>query len=374
VRVVIAGGGTGGHTSAGLAVAAALDAGGAEVHWIGSHEGVEARRVAEAGLPFYPISTGKLRRYWDRRNVTDLLLRVPAGFVQSRRLLRRLRPAVLFSVGGFVSVPPALAARALRIPVVVHEQTAVPGLANRITARFAARIAVSFPQAPHSKSGGGFPADRVVLTGNPVRREVLGGSREAALAEFGFDAAVPLVYVTGGALGSHRINRLVGEALPRLLPICQILHQCGDNTETGDHMWLQDLARALPPATRPRYAVRPYVGAELRDVYAAAALLAGRSGAGTVTECCGLGVPAVFIPLPGASGDEQTANARLVEAAGGAVVLPQGDLTAERLVDTLTRLLADRAALQAMGARARTLAVPDAAQRLARIIREVAAL
>ncbi len=367
MRVVIAGGGTGGHTSAGLAVAEALAAGGAEVHWIGSHEGIEARRVPEAGVPFYSISTGKLRRYWDRKNVTDLLLRVPAGFVQSRSLLARLRPAVLFSAGGFVSVPPALAARALGIPVVVHEQTAVPGLANRITARFAARIAVSFPSA-----GGGFPADRVVVTGNPVRREVLGGSREGALAQFGFDAAVPLVYVTGGAQGSHRINRVVGKALPRLLAICQILHQCGDSAETGDHAWLQELSGALPPASRARYAVTPYVGAELRDVYAAAALLVGRSGAGTVTECCGLGVPAVFVPLPGARGDEQTANARLVEAAGGAVVLPQGELTPERLVDTLTHLLADRAGLLAMGARARALAVPDAAQRLARIIREVA--
>ena len=378
MRVVIAGGGTGGHTSAGLAVAEALAAGGAEVHWIGSHEGIEARRVPEAGVAFYPIATGKLRRYWDRKNVSDLLLRVPVGFVQSWRLLRGLRPAVLFSTGGFVSVPPALAARALGIPIVIHEQTAVPGLANRITARFAARIAVSFPQVsvPHGaspKSGGGFPADRVVLTGNPVRREVLGGSREAALAHFGFDAAVPLVYVTGGAQGSHRINRVVGDALPRLLAICQIVHQCGDSAETGDLPWLQERAGALPAGARPRYAVRSYVGVELRDVYAAAALVVGRSGAGTVTECCSLGVPAVFVPLPGASGDEQTANARLVEAAGGAVVVPQGDLTAESLVDTLTRLLADRAGLQAMGARARALAVPDAAQRLARIIREVAA-
>jgi UDP-N-acetylglucosamine--N-acetylmuramyl-(pentapeptide) pyrophosphoryl-undecaprenol N-acetylglucosamine transferase len=373
VRVVIAAGGTGGHTSAGLAVAAALVAGGTEVHWIGSHEGVEARRVPEAGVPFYSISTGKLRRYWDRKNVSDLLLRVPAGFGQSWGLLRRLKPAVLFSAGGFVSVPPALAARALGIPIVVHEQTAVPGLANRITARFAARIAVSVPQTSFPQSGRGFPADRVVLTGNPVRGEVLGGSREGALGHFGFDATVPLVYVTGGAQGSHRINRVVGEALPRLLVICQILHQCGDNGETGDFTWLQERARLLPSAARPRYAVRPYVGAELRDVYAAAALLVGRSGAGTVTECCNLGVPAVFIPLPGASGDEQAANARLVERAGGAVVLPQGDLTAESLTDTLTRLLADRAALQAMGARARALAIPDAAQRLARIIREVAA-
>jgi UDP-N-acetylglucosamine--N-acetylmuramyl-(pentapeptide) pyrophosphoryl-undecaprenol N-acetylglucosamine transferase len=372
VRVVIAGGGTGGHTSAGLAVAAALARDGADVHWIGSPEGVEAQRVPEAGLPFYPISTGKLRRYWDRKNVSDLLLRVPAGLIQSWRLLRRLQPSVLFSTGGFVSVPPALAARALGIPIVIHEQTAVPGLANRLTARFAARIAVSFPVSSPG-SGSGFPPDRVVVTGNPVRREILGGSREAALGHFGFDAALPLVYVTGGAQGSHRINRVVGEALPRMLAICQILHQCGDNAETGDHAWLQDRARALPPRIRPRYAVRPYVGAELRDVYAAAALLVGRSGAGTVTECCNLGVPAVFIPLPGAGGNEQAANAGLVEAAGGAVVLPQGDLTAERLVDTLTRLLADRGGLQTMGARARALAVPDAAQRLALLIREVAA-
>lgn len=372
VRVVIAGGGTGGHTSAGLAVAAALVRDGTDVHWIGSYEGVEARRVPEAGLPFHPISTGKLRRYWDRRNASDLLVRVPAGLIQSWKLLRRLRPSVLFSTGGFVSVPPALAARALGIPIVIHEQTAVPGLANRITARFAARIAVSFAVSSPG-SGSGFPTDRVVLTGNPVREEILGGSREAALGHFGFDAARPLVYVTGGAQGSHRINRVVGEALPRLLAICQILHQCGDNAETGDYSWLQDRARALPPATRPRYAVRTYVGAELRDVYAAATLLVGRSGAGTVIECCSLGVPAVFIPLPGASGDEQAANAGLVEAAGGAVVLPQGDLTVERLVDTLTRLLADRAALEAMGARAGALAVPDAAQCLARLIREVAA-
>lgn len=368
MRVVIAGGGTGGHTSAGLAVAATLVKNGADVHWIGSHEGVEARRVPEAGLRFHPVAAGKLRRYWDRRNASDLFVRVPAGLVQSWRLLRSLRPAVLFSVGGFVSVPPALAARALGIPIVIHEQTAVPGLANRLTARFASRIAVSFAPTGH-----GFPAERVVLTGNPVREELLGGSREAALRRFGFDASPPLVYVTGGAQGSHRINRVVGEALPRLLAICQILHQCGDNAATRDHAWLEDRARALPTPVRPRYVVTPYLGAELRDVYAAATLLVGRSGAGTVMECCLLAVPALFIPLPGAAGDEQSANAGLAAAAGGAVALPEVDLTAQSLVDTVARLLEDRAALQAMGERARMLAVPDAANRLAGLIREVAA-
>ena len=368
MRVVIAGGGTGGHTSAGLAVAAALGRDGADVHWIGSRDGIEARRAPEAGLPFHPIRTGKLRRYWDRRNISDLVVNVPAGLVQSWTLLRRIRPGALFGTGGFASVPPALAARALGIPLVVHEQTAVLGLANRIAGRFATRIALSFPG-----SGGGLPADRVVVTGNPVRPGILGGSREAALATFSFDAALPLVYLTGGAQGSHRINRVAGEALPRLLELCQILHQCGDNAETGDHRWLQERARSLPSRLGARYALRPYVGAELCDVYAAATLLVGRSGAGTMNECCNIGLPAVFVPLPGAGGDEQTANARLVEAAGGAVVLPQTELSPERLVDVLTRLLADRAELAAMGTRARTLAAPDAAARLARLIREVAA-
>ena len=368
MRIVIAGGGTGGHTSAALAVAAILRRGGdTDIRWIGSHDGLEATRAPEAGLIFHPIATGKLRRYWDRRNISDLLLNVPAGFLQSWLLLRRLHPALLFATGGFVSVPPSLAARALGIPVVVHEQTSVPGLANRLTGRWAERIAVSFPVR-----GDVFPPERVVLTGNPLRPTLRDGSSEAAFARFGFDPSLPLVYVTGGAQGSHRINRAVGEALPQLLLFCQILHQCGDNRETGDHLWLQDKALALPPALKPRFAVRPWVGEELRDVYAAAALCIGRSGAGTVNECCQLGVPALFVPLPGTSGDEQTANARLVAEAGGAVVLPQSELEPETLTAAVRRLLNDREALAAMGARARSLALPDAAERLARLILEVA--
>lgn len=368
MRVVIAGGGTGGHTSAGLAVAAALEERGAEVHWIGSRSGIEARRVPEAGLPFHVIPTGKLRRYWDWQNVPDLTLRTPAGVARSWRLLRRLRPSLLFATGGFVSLPPALAARALGIPVVVHEQTAVPGLANRIVARFARRIALSFPV-----SGGEIPRDRAILTGNPLRPELLGGSREAACRHFALDRALPIIYVTGGAQGSHKINRTVGEILPGLLADYQVIHQCGDNASTGDRAWLMARAQGLAEPLRCRYALAAYVGAELRDVYAAANLVIGRSGGGTVNECLHLGKPAIYIPLPGASGDEQTANARLVEAAGGSVLVPQGSLTPDGLLDTVKRLLADRAALSAMGDRARSLAVPDAAQRIARLVFEVAA-
>ena len=368
MRVVIAGGGTGGHTSAGLAVAAALLERGADLHWIGSRAGIEARLVPEAGIPFHVIHTGKLRRYWDWQNIPDLALRTPAGFAQSWRLLRRLRPSLLFATGGFVSLPPALAARTLGIPIVVHEQTAIPGLANRIVARFARRIALSFPPI-----GNVVPQDRSIVTGNPLRPELVGGSRDAACRRFSLDPALPIVYVTGGAQGSHKINRTVGDMLPDLLAVCQVIHQCGDNAVTGDRAWLSARAAALPQPLVRRYVVTAYVGAELRDVYAAADVVVGRSGAGTVNECLHLGKAAIYIPLPGTSGDEQTANARLVEAAGGGVLLPQDSLTPDRLLETVLHLLANPVALRDMGRGARSLAVPDAAQRIAQLLCEVAA-
>jgi UDP-N-acetylglucosamine--N-acetylmuramyl-(pentapeptide) pyrophosphoryl-undecaprenol N-acetylglucosamine transferase len=366
MRIVIAGGGTGGHTSAGLAVAAAL-APRAEIHWIGSARGIEARRAPAAGLPYHSITTGKLRRYWDRQNVLDLAVRVPLGIAQSWRLLRRLRPAVVFATGGFVALPPALAARVLRIPLVIHEQTAVPGLANRIAARVATRIAVTFGPAPAQWAPG-----RVTVTGNPLRPELRGGSREGACRQFALDPGQPLVYVTGGAQGASRINRTVGEVLLPLLEAAQVIHQCGDNQETGDRAWLLERAGNVPAALRDRYVLLPWVGPELRHVYAAADVVVSRSGAGTVNECCQLGVPAIFIPLPGAGGDEQTANARLVAERGGAVLLPQADLTPPALLEAVTSLLADPARRKLMAERARELAVPDAAERLARLILEAA--
>ncbi len=367
MRVVITGGGTGGHTSAGLAVAAALRQRGVECAWIGSRAGIEARRVPEAGLPYHPIPTGKLRRYWDWQNFPDLLLRAPAGVVRARRHLRQLNPSLLFATGGFVALPAVIAARSSGIPIVVHEQTAVPGLANLIAARIAHKVAVSFPQ-----SGTEFPRNKVVVTGCPLRPELYGGSRETGLARLGLDPALPVIYATGGAQGSQRINRTVGAILGPLLEVCQVIHQCGDNPGTGDRRWLEEQSKRLPPALTSRYHLLPYVGAELRDVYAVASLVVGRAGAGTVNECCHLGLPALYIPLPGTRGDEQTANARLAQAAGGAVLFPQVALTPHGLLESVRGLLADPPRLKAMGERARSLAVPDAAERIVALILEVA--
>jgi UDP-N-acetylglucosamine--N-acetylmuramyl-(pentapeptide) pyrophosphoryl-undecaprenol N-acetylglucosamine transferase len=363
--VVIAGGGTGGHTSPGLAVATLLRERSIPCAWIGSRTGIEAQRVPPTGIPYVAISTGKLRRYWAWQNVGDLALNVPMGIVEAARALRRLRPKVVFGTGGFVALPVMFAAAVARVPIVLHEQTAVPGLANRIGARFARRIAVTFPD-----KAGRFPADRVVVTGNPLRPELRAGSRAGAIARYQLDPAVPLVYVTGGALGANRINRVVGEALPALLAHVQIVHQCGDNPATGDRQWLEAQRAALPPSAARRYTVVPYVGAELAEIYAAVALAVARAGAGTVNECCQLGVPALYVPLPGTSGDEQTENARLVERAGGAIVLPQSMLTPERLVREILALVSDPARLKQMGEHARTLAVPDAAERIVAVLSE----
>ena len=363
VDVVIAGGGTGGHTSPGLAVAALLRERSRTCAWIGSRSGIEAQRVPQSGIPYVAISTGKLRRYWAWQNVVDLLVNVPAGTLSVLRILRTLRPRVVFGTGGFVALPVVFGAVLLRLPVVLHEQTAIPGLANRIGARFARRIAVTFPDR-----AGRLPAARVVVTGNPLRPELRAGSRSSAIARFQLDPAVPLVYVTGGAQGAHRINRVVGDAVASLAEHAQLIHQCGENPATGDRQWLEDRRAALPPALARRYTVVPYIGAELAGIYAAAALVVARAGAGTVNECCQLGVPALYVPLPGTRGDEQTENARIVERVGGAVMLPQSMLTTERLVREVRALLADPAGLKQMGEHARTLAVPDAAERIVALL------
>jgi UDP-N-acetylglucosamine--N-acetylmuramyl-(pentapeptide) pyrophosphoryl-undecaprenol N-acetylglucosamine transferase len=367
LSVVVTGGGTGGHTSPGLAVATLLRERGIDVAWIGSRGGIEARSVPGRGIPYFAIATGKLRRYWAWQNLADLGLNVPAGVLGALRLLGRLRPRVVFATGGFVALPVVVAAAVLRIPVVIHEQTAVPGLANRVAMRFARRVAVAFAEAASA-----FPEGRVVVTGNPLRPELRGGARTDVLARFGLAEDLPLVYVTGGAQGAQRINRAVGEALPGLLGLAQVIHQCGEHPATGDRRWLEEARGRLPGPLARRYVILPYVGAELAGIYAAAALVIARAGAGTVNECCHLGLPAIYIPLPGARGDEQTANARLVERGGGCVVLPQAELTPERLLACARALLAEPGRRKEMGERARSLAVPDAAERIVALLLETA--
>jgi UDP-N-acetylglucosamine--N-acetylmuramyl-(pentapeptide) pyrophosphoryl-undecaprenol N-acetylglucosamine transferase len=363
--VVLAGGGTGGHTAAGLAVARALRArlgDGVRLAWVGSRAGLEATWAPQAGIPYHAVPTGKLRRALAWRNVTDLAVRVPAGLGRALVLLGRLRPDVVVATGGFVAVPTAVAAALRGVPLLVHEQVVVPGLANRLVARLADRVAVTF-----AASAAAFPRAKVVVTGNPVRPELHAGERARGFARFELDPGAPLTYVTGGAQGAHRVNRVVGAALAPLLRATQLVHQCGDNVQ-GDRAWLREQAARLPPAAQRRYRPVAFVGEELPDLYAATSVVVGRAGAGTVTELAALGLPAILVPLPGARGDEQTANARVLADAGAAVLLPERELTPERLVGELEALLGEPARLRAMGERARALATPDAAAHLVDLI------
>jgi UDP-N-acetylglucosamine--N-acetylmuramyl-(pentapeptide) pyrophosphoryl-undecaprenol N-acetylglucosamine transferase len=364
LRVLITGGGTGGHVAPAVAVIEALRAHAAREGWtldlryLGSRDGIERRRMAELGVPYGVVETGKLRRYFSWRTPLDLL-RIPLGVGQAFAQVARFRPAVIFSTGGYVCVPPVIAGWLLRVPVLTHEQTVRSGLANRIAARFARRVAISFPESARD-----FPSAKTVLTGNPVRPDVLGGDPARALAFWQLDPALPAIYVTGGAQGAHAINEAVFAALPTLLDEVQIVHQTGEGPD-GSRADIQVAERmATDPLAQARYRPVPFVGAELADLLALAALVVGRAGAGTLNELAAVGRPAVLIPLPGTSADEQTANARRMEAAGAAVVLLQDKLTPDRLADTVLRLTRMPAILAGMGAKARTLAHPEAAATL----------
>ncbi len=360
-RLVIAGGGTGGHVLPALAVVEELrDRGRAlDPLWIGSAGGVERDAAERAGIPFRTIPTGKLRRYLSAKTPLDLA-RIPAGVIQARRLLRGFHPDVIFSTGGFVSVPTVVAAARLA-PILTHEQTAILGLATRINARLAAVLAVSYDDTARLATGA---RARVVVTGNPVRASLSGGDAARGLTTLGFSPTLPVLYVTGGARGASALNQRIGALLPDLLDQCQILHQTGPATANSDAADLARRREAWPPHLRERYRVVEFVRDELADVYAAADLVLGRAGAGTVAELAYLGKPAVLVPLPGAGGDEQTRNGHLLADAGAAVLLPQEEATPHRLREVLLGLLEKREVLPEMGERARRVGRQDAAARL----------
>jgi UDP-N-acetylglucosamine--N-acetylmuramyl-(pentapeptide) pyrophosphoryl-undecaprenol N-acetylglucosamine transferase len=370
LRLVIAGGGTGGHVLPALAVLEAFATSGHAVDalWIGSRNGVECDAAARADIRFHPIQTGKLRRYIDTRTPADLA-RIPIGCAQAWRILNRFRPDVVFSTGGFVSVPTVLAAMR-RFPVLTHEQTAILGLATRINLRVADIVAVSYASTAalaqrHHR--------HVVVTGNPVRSSLQTGDRKRGLAWLGFDTALPVLYVTGGARGASPLNQRIEQLLPELLETCQVVHQAGPAAANHDADRLRARATSWPEPIRRRYKVTEFIGDELPDVYAACDLVLGRAGAGTVAELAFLGKPSILIPLPGAGADEQSRNADLLVSAGGAISLAQADATGERLREVMMSLLSSPERLRNMAENAKSVGFPDAAERLAMTLLDLAA-
>src|SRR5215208_2615272 len=369
IKILVTGGGSSGHISPALAIIKTIGdlAEGADWRpqfcYIGGTRGIERQLITAAGIDFVGVATGKLRRYFSLENLTDMF-RIPVGVAQSLREVARFRPDVVLSTGGYVGVPAVLAAAMLRVPILTHEQTVQVGLANRITARFATTIALTFESARQE-----LPAalrGKAIVTGNPVRPLIFGGDRAAATHWAGFaraDDRLPTIYVTGGSQGARIINRAIEAALPDLLVLCRVIHQCGQQPdgEQQDYDRLEQAAAQLPPELRRRYHFTRFVGAEIKDVFALADLVVGRAGAGTIAEICVLGKPALYIPLVPTGGDEQTRNAQACAAAGAATIIAQAELSG-------ARLLADRARLQAMGQAALALGRPDAARAVAEAV------
>ncbi len=356
MRVLLAGGGTAGHTSPLIATADALrrldpDV---EITCLGTPRGLENRVVPEAGYPLELIPPVPL----PRKPGADLL-RVPTrlrGAVRATHdVLDRVRPDVVVGYGGYVSMPVYLAARRQRLPVVVHEQNALPGLANKVGARVARRVIVSFPDTPLPKAE---------YVGLPIRRMIStldrGALRAEARAHFGLDADRPTLLVTGGSQGARRLNQSVAGSARALADAgVQVLHVVGPQGE------------ASPEGTGVPYVVVPFVD-RMDLAYSAADLVVCRAGASSVTEAAAVGLPAVFVPLPIGNG-EQEHNARPVVDAGGGLLVADGALTPEWVSATVPALATDADRLASMGAAAAALIPRDADEQLARIVLETGA-
>jgi len=353
---LITGGGTGGHVYPGLALAEALVARGhprESIHWVGSAGKLEETAVPAAGFTLDALPGRGLQRRLTPENA-EVLVKTTRAFRRAMRIMAARRPEVVVGVGGYASLPCLVAARLRRIPTVVHEQNAAPGLANRIAVRLGARAAVSLP---------GTPLPGAVVTGNPVRAAVVAVERHPS-------ADRPLVAVFGGSLGARRINEAAVELYDRWRGRAAVAvhHVSGP---AGHDATAAALAGQRRDGDVLAWTLLPYED-RMPDLYAAASVAVCRAGATTVAELAAAGVPSVLVPLPGAPGDHQTRNAQALVEAGAAVLVPDAECTGARLAAELEPLLADPARLEAMGRAARTLARPDAADDLADLVESTA--
>lgn len=320
-RIILTGGGTAGHVTPNIALLPRLRLAGYDIAYIGSRDGIEKKLIEAQKVPYYGISSGKLRRYFDWKNFTDPF-RVVKGFSEASALMKKLKPDVVFSKGGFVSVPVVMAARRRRIPVICHESDLTPGLANRLSMPAATKICCNFPETVQY-----LPKEKAVLTGCPIRKELMEGSRTAALTLTGFVPDRPVMLVMGGSLGAAAINQAVRDALPRLLEHWQIVHLCGkgktDETLQG----------------RKGYVQYEYIQKELPDLFALCDIVVSRAGANAICELLALRKPMLLIPLSAkASRGDQVLNARSFERQGFSMVLEEEELNQETLPDAVRRL------------------------------------
>jgi UDP-N-acetylglucosamine--N-acetylmuramyl-(pentapeptide) pyrophosphoryl-undecaprenol N-acetylglucosamine transferase len=321
-RIVLTGGGTAGHVTPCIALLPKLKEEGFDIQYIGSYNGIERKLIEEYQIPYHGISSGKLRRYFDPKNFSDPL-KVMKGYFESVKILKELKPDIVFSKGGFVTVPVVMAAKKHKIPVIIHESDMTPGLANKLALPSATKVCANFPETVKY-----LPAEKAVLTGTPIRKELFSGNKIAGLDFCGFSANKPIILVIGGSSGSRAINEVIRGMLPTLLRDYQIIHLCGkDNLDER----LSDTAG---------YVQYEYIKNELSDLLAAADLVISRAGANAICELLALRKPNILIPLPAASSrGDQILNAESFEHQGYSYLLKEEDLSLATLLQAIKAVM-----------------------------------
>lgn len=363
MRALVSGGGTAGHVYPALTVADRLVADGHEVSFVGTQEGLEARLASEAGVAFHAIPSRGFDRAAPLTLVTSALTTL-GSIARARSLIGRLRPDVVLGFGGYVSLPLGLAAAAARVPLVLHEQNSVPGLANRVLSRFAQSVGVTYAASVEHLAR----PERAVLTGNPVRAAVLDASRERGRAALGFDPESTVILAFGGSRGARHLNSALVTLAPRLMAVSglQVLHVAG-RIEAAE---VQGRLDAVIGET-DRYRVAEYIDA-MGDAIAAADLVVARAGATSIAEITAIGRAAVLVPYPFATDDHQTGNARTVAEAGGAVLVADAELDGDTFSDVVLRLVSDTGTRDAMARAAAGLGRRDATERVAALATDAA--
>ena len=324
-RIILTGGGTAGHVTPNIALLPKLQEMGFDIHYIGSYNGIEKELIEPFGIPYHGISSGKLRRYFSLQNFTDPF-RVLKGMGEARKLIRDLKPDVIFSKGGFVSVPVVLAGKKCKVPVIIHESDMTPGLANKIAIPSATKVCCNFPETLKY-----LPKEKAVLSGSPIRQELLSGNKIAAMDLCGFSADKPIILVIGGSLGSVAVNNAVRAALPELLKSFQIVHLCGKGK----------VDESLNNTTG--YRQFEYIKEELRDIFAMTDIVISRAGANAICELLALRKPNLLIPLSAnASRGDQILNARSFERQGFSLVLEEEEVTKDTLLEAVQNLYDNR--------------------------------
>lgn len=318
-KIILTGGGTAGHVTPNIALMPKLKELGYEIYYIGSYNGIEKGLIEKQNIPYYGISSGKLRRYFDPKNFSDPF-KVLKGYAQARSLMHKLKPDIVFSKGGFVSVPVVMAAKHAKIPAIIHESDITPGLANKLAIPSASKVCCNFPETLAH-----LPEGKAIVTGSPIRSELLTGSREKAYTYTGFNLDKPVILIIGGSLGSQVINEAVRRLLPKLLPTYQIIHLCGKGNldPTLHHM--------------DGYVQYEYVTDELADLFAVADLVISRAGANAICELQALCKPNILIPLSkAASRGDQILNANSFEKQGFSYVIEEENLTEQTLLEGIS--------------------------------------